>query len=248
MSLENLKITTYQDNVKDLPDYPSDAGITAAQLKAMFDGRTDKEIKEKFNALVDELVGMFVEVNASITETGETAEEALTGIDEHKESEDAHAAIFQALREELTKEIEKLAGVSGAQKEYTDAAVTKHNSSSVAHSDIRALISNLSASLTGYVKNTDYATADKAGVVKMKDSPFESGLKITRDGTIQIFEALEDDLGSASSAIITTKILEKAVKFVGDGYYATAEDIGEISAALDELHAYAQALINGGAE
>ena len=52
MSLENHKITTYQDNVKDLPDYPSDAGITAAQLKAVFDGRTDKEIKEKFNMLL----------------------------------------------------------------------------------------------------------------------------------------------------------------------------------------------------
>ncbi|MBE6912093.1 MAG: hypothetical protein E7473_06190 [Ruminococcaceae bacterium] len=55
MSLDNYKITTYEDNVKELPDYPSDAGYTAKELKAIFDGRSDKEIKEKFNALIDEL-------------------------------------------------------------------------------------------------------------------------------------------------------------------------------------------------
>ena len=56
MNLEQHKITSYEDNVKDLPDYPSDAGITAKELKAIFDGRSDKEIKQKFNALIDELI------------------------------------------------------------------------------------------------------------------------------------------------------------------------------------------------
>ena len=35
MSLDQHKITSYEDNVKDLPDYPSDAGITAKNLKVM---------------------------------------------------------------------------------------------------------------------------------------------------------------------------------------------------------------------
>jgi hypothetical protein len=107
-----------------------------------------------------------------------------------------------------------------------------------------------------YIKNkpdvvtfADYATADKAGVVKVKNAiEGGSGLNITKDGYLSIFEALEEDLGCSYSAVITTKILDKAVKFVGDGYYATAEEVGDISSALDELHAYAQALINGGAE
>lgn len=55
MSLDNHKITTYADNVKDLPDYPSDEGYTAKRLKEIFDARSDKEIKEKHNALIDEL-------------------------------------------------------------------------------------------------------------------------------------------------------------------------------------------------
>ena len=50
------KITNYSANIKDLPNRPSDAGISAAELKALFDGRTDKEIKQIFNALIDELI------------------------------------------------------------------------------------------------------------------------------------------------------------------------------------------------
>ncbi|WP_283243707.1 hypothetical protein [Feifania hominis] len=38
-----------------MPDRPSEAGITAAQLKAVFDGRTDKEVKAAVNGLIDEL-------------------------------------------------------------------------------------------------------------------------------------------------------------------------------------------------
>lgn len=56
MSLQNRKITTYEDNIKDLPDRPGDAGITAAQLKALFDGRTDEEVKDSINGLVDDLL------------------------------------------------------------------------------------------------------------------------------------------------------------------------------------------------
>lgn len=52
-NIQDCKITTYADNVKTLSNYPSDDGITAEQLKALFDGRTDKEVKTKHNAIVD---------------------------------------------------------------------------------------------------------------------------------------------------------------------------------------------------
>ena len=55
MALNEKKITSYADNVKSLSDYPSDDGITAAQLKAIFDGRTDKEVKSAINGIIDEL-------------------------------------------------------------------------------------------------------------------------------------------------------------------------------------------------
>ncbi len=55
MDVENLKIKNYASGVKTLPDYPSDEGYTAEMLKVVFDARSDNEIKEKHNALVDEL-------------------------------------------------------------------------------------------------------------------------------------------------------------------------------------------------
>ncbi len=55
MSFVDKKITGYKDSVSSLSDYPSDDGVTAAQLKAIFDSRTDNEVKEKFNALIDAL-------------------------------------------------------------------------------------------------------------------------------------------------------------------------------------------------
>ena len=53
MNKENLKITSYESSISELPDYPSDKGYSARQLKELFDARSDGEIKEKHNALVD---------------------------------------------------------------------------------------------------------------------------------------------------------------------------------------------------
>ena len=54
-NIQDCKIVTYADNVKALSNYPSDDGVTAEQLKALFDGRTDKEVKTKHNDIVDEV-------------------------------------------------------------------------------------------------------------------------------------------------------------------------------------------------
>ena len=55
MALDNLKITSYKDGVVNLPNNPSDSRISAETLKKVFDSRSDNEIKEKHNALVDEV-------------------------------------------------------------------------------------------------------------------------------------------------------------------------------------------------
>ena len=55
MALDNLKITSYKDGVVNLPNNPSDQGYTAEDLKKVFDSRSDNEIKEKHNALVDKV-------------------------------------------------------------------------------------------------------------------------------------------------------------------------------------------------
>lgn len=53
--LTDYKITTYQKNIVDLADTPNDSGLSPEQLKAMFDGRTDNEVKNAINGIVDTL-------------------------------------------------------------------------------------------------------------------------------------------------------------------------------------------------
>ena len=53
MSIAEQKITGYEDRISALPDKIEN---NAAWLKAKFDARTDKEVKEKHNALIDALI------------------------------------------------------------------------------------------------------------------------------------------------------------------------------------------------
>lgn len=56
MGLLTRKITTYLKNIVDLSDTPNKDGMTAADLKAFFDGRTDAEIKNSINGIIDDLL------------------------------------------------------------------------------------------------------------------------------------------------------------------------------------------------
>ena len=272
MSLENHKITTYQDNVKDLPDYPSDAGITAKQLKDIFDSRTDKEIKEKFNALIDELVIKFEAVAVETEKAEQNANDfAGTLVASHNTAIDAHADI-RAIISEVLRRLNAIADSDDVTLDQFSEIISyikdnreiievimqnKANADDVyTRETVDALLDGkvgedeLKSELEGYVKDTDYATRDKAGVVKVSNAPVTdySGLYMDENGLLTIFEAAPEDFGCPWPAVITTRNIDAAVKFVGDGYYATSEEIGDISSALDELHAYAEALINGGAE
>lgn len=78
MSLEEKKISVYSDSIKNLSDCPSDDGITAAELKVIFDGRTDKEVKASINGIIDELTSNDA-ADQIKTKSGESIEEALSG-------------------------------------------------------------------------------------------------------------------------------------------------------------------------
>ncbi len=148
MSLDNYKITAYEDNVADLPDYPSDEGFTAKQLKAIFDGRGDKEIKEKHNALVDAVSeiadgGKEHEENTQ-NPHGVTAEQAGAepsgSIATHDENGTAHADIRESIR--LHKE--ETGNPHGVTAEQAGAepsgSIVAHDGSVTAHADIRESI------------------------------------------------------------------------------------------------------------
>lgn len=58
MGLSNYKITNYAKPVANLPDNPSQAGYTAAMLKAAFDANATGEIKAAINAIIDDVVAL----------------------------------------------------------------------------------------------------------------------------------------------------------------------------------------------
>lgn len=99
--------------------------------------------------------------------------------------------------------------------------------------------------LAEYIKNTDYATADKAGVVKVNGDIWESALYLLPDGTLHLLEATNVDFGCNYPAVITVRNLGEAVKYVCDGYYATAEQLGDISSALDRILAIQETIVGG---
>lgn len=53
--IANRKISTYKTSIKALSDTPNTDGLTAEDLKALFDGRTDSEVKDSINGIVDDL-------------------------------------------------------------------------------------------------------------------------------------------------------------------------------------------------
>lgn len=96
MAITSRKITTYADNIADLADRPNENGVSADQLKAIFDGRGDKEIKDSINGIVDDLVATTdgasgadqigatpVKVGGASTVQGQT-EELQLNIETHK--------------------------------------------------------------------------------------------------------------------------------------------------------------------
>ena len=85
-------------------------------------------------------------------------------------------------------------------------------------------------------------------VVKVNKWLGKSGLWITEEGQLSILEADDADIDARQPmAVITCANVAYAIYKIGANYFASSGAIGDISSALDELHAYAQALI-GGAE
>jgi hypothetical protein len=109
--------------------------------------------------------------------------------------------------------------------------------------------------LTEYVKKTDYATTKTKGIVNIVDG---GGISVN-NGAIytQLASNTEINAKSNSFKIISPKNLDYAVKtaICDNSITLTDEEraaahtwlgLGAIDSALDELHAYAQALISGG--
>lgn len=238
MSFKNLKITTYQDSVSALPDYPSDAGITAAQLKAVFDGRTDKEIKQKFNALIDELITKFGLVEVDIADA----------VEEHQQWDEAHSQLFSPINERIAEiigdmitldtNIAEHAGNRDNPHEVTAEQVgldkvdnTPDNEKYVAYASNAGYALNAEFDLLGNPIHEHYATKDEVGKVDLS----EYYTKTESDGKFVGNDVYNADLG----------YLDGAIGVNSDRIDQLVEDVGKIDTALDSILAIQNELIGG---
>jgi hypothetical protein len=218
MSFKELKITTYQDSVSALPDYPSDAGITAAQLKAVFDGRTDKEIKTKFNALIDELITKFGLVDVDIADA----------VEGHNQQEDAHEKIILPMREQISDILLELLSMNIAIEGKADAGITETQLSA-----LDLLLSGTTNELQNHTaarNNPHKVTADQVGTYTADEI---DALIARAGGNVDLSEYVQREEFNLRVAPIENDI---------NNIYG---EIGDIDTALDELHAYAVSLAGG---
>lgn len=273
MSLAQYKITTYADNVKDLPDYPSDAGITAKMLKDIFDGRTDKEIKTKFNALIDELVLTLDEMRENI-EGGNVYTDA--GIEAHNEAGDSHGDI----RRTITTLAERLNAVANSDditldqlseiveyikdnREIIEIITTeKADAEDVMELDSRldTEIEEREAHIDDF-ENPHNVTAEQVGAYTKAETMTEIEVYVSDElgviyGDLYSHTANENNphnvtaeqAGAYTKGEIDNFRIADEMNMERHVGLRIDESLGDISTALDELHEYAIALSGGDAE
>lgn len=97
-------------------------------------------------------------------------------------------------------------------------------------------------------KKTAPATLGTTGTVKLGADAGVTGIAITEDGFLVVRAADKSHINGnlyGPNMVITVRNLGYAVKFVGDGYYALASDVGDVETALDSIIAIQESLIGG---
>lgn len=95
-------------------------------------------------------------------------------------------------------------------------------------------ISNSEVDLTDYVKNTDYATDVKHGLIK---GDYNFGVRVNGTGAVYVDKASNEMIDAKANQYkpIVPSNLEYAVKSVGDGYYALASTITALENRIAQL-------------
>lgn len=126
MAITSRKLSTYAKDVKALSDTPNDDGLTSAQLKAVFMGAADEEIKTNHNGLIDDLVSK-VDGSSGADNIGATAVKV------------GGAETVQGILEELkTEKVDAVAGKGLSTNDYDNtekANVASNTSARHTHSN-----------------------------------------------------------------------------------------------------------------
>ena len=256
MSIKDYKITAYEDNVKSLPDYPSDAGYTAAQLKAIFDGRTDKEVKEKHNGLIDEIESKFSEVEEEISQKVDKVPGK--GLSENDFTEDYRIMVENA----------DMAAADAGNEIYQHKAnrdnphnVTAEQVGAYTKGEIDVFVSDI-GTLMMDVSALQEGKVDKVPGKRLSSNDFTDEWKNKiEEHSVDINEFYQHEMRGDNPHKVTAEQVGAYTKGQIDNFriqdemhmeqhvgMRIDESLGDIGAALDELHAYAQALIGGAGE
>ena len=150
-----------------------------------------------------------------------------------------------------------------AGKTWQGDAYIRVGETTLSEETIKSLSGGGSANLTDYVKKTDYAHNNNAGVIR---THAYFGFNTNQsNGNLEIVCATNDEIKSKSQPhkplvpntldyavkvglTTNTETLTDEEKAAAQSWLGITDLVGDIETALDELHNYAQALINGGAE
>ncbi len=211
MALNEKKITSYETSVASLSDYPSDDGITAAQLKAIFDGRTDKEVKTSLNGVIDELTAQTGAAQIG-TADGSTVQAAL----DSKVSAETGKALSS--NDYTTAEKQKLSGIAaGATKTVVDAALSDASVNPVQNKAVKTALDAKASKTAPIIQNKLYVqTGTTDGTTPA--APHMSIFPVSGGACIRY--------GEGSVMTPTLKITENGLLFNqdGDDYKVYAEN------------------------
>ena len=181
MALNEKKITSYTDNVKNLSDYPSDDGITAAQLKAIFDGRTDKEVKSAINGIIDELTATTGAAQLGTADGGSVQ----TALDSKVS---AQAGKGLSTNDYTTAEKQKLSGIAaGAQVNTVTSVAGKTGAVALTLSDVADTVTKKSmtaderAKLSGIAEGATKTIVDAALSATSENPVQNKAVKVALD-------------------------------------------------------------------
>lgn len=219
MDFTRFKIAEYQDNIKGLPDKIENR---AAWLKAKFDGRTDKEVKESLNGLLDFLSSMNI-AGIYVGESEPEDENINIWIDTSESSD----LPFGGVTNERVSKLEKLL-FSFSSASISPAASEIGSEKDLVVSWVCSLTPDRVTVNGTEVSESPYTLPEKATqTTQIKLIAYYGGVTAEKTLTAGFYPAIYYGGGSGTYTVDWAKGLSKTIKSSRSGTYTVSLAAGE---------------------